>query len=85
MALMVAINVAVMIYKSISAARRKQRLTAIKKRKLAKHAFDTEVKQINEVFDINYGMAEAMKQWRKNNKRKSRRHRDKDNQIEVKV
>jgi hypothetical protein len=64
MAVMIAINVGVMVYKSILESRRQSKLKAIKKRKFEKYNFEIEVKVANDPFSMTAGMAEANKKWR---------------------
>ena len=67
MALMIAINVGVMVYKSVKEARRQKRLKAIKKRNLDKFNHEIEVKTAMTPFDISSGLKDANKLWREKN------------------
>lgn len=67
MALMIAINVGVMIYKSLKASRRQSRLNRVRDRKLEAHNQEIEVKAANKPFTLSAGLAEANALWRKNN------------------
>jgi hypothetical protein len=64
MALMIAINVGVMVYKSVKEARRQKRLKAVKKRNLDKFNQEIEVKTAIKTFDITSGLRDANKLWR---------------------
>jgi hypothetical protein len=64
MALMIAINVGVMVYKSVKEARRQKRLKAVKKRNLEKFNQEIEVKTAIKTFDITSGLRDANKLWR---------------------
>jgi hypothetical protein len=63
MALMMAINVGVMIYKSVKDARRLRRLKAIKENKLEVHKRLTHLKQWKSTHLKKYD--DKMKSWRK--------------------
>lgn len=76
---MIAINVGVMVFKSVKKTRRQRRLNAIKKHKLEKHKQAIELLAANSDFSVSKGMSSAMNLWRQNNKF------DGNNEIEVKV
>jgi len=56
MAIMLAINVAFMVFKSIKEGRRKRRIGEIKKIKIAQHKQITERIEANEVFGPKTGL-----------------------------
>lgn len=57
MAIMIAINIGVMVYKSVKKSRRMRRLTAIKEAKLAKHNAAMELLEANKAFEPVKGMS----------------------------
>ena len=67
MAAMVAINVGVMVYKSVKTSRRQSRLKELKKIRLEAALAAAEKEKIAKTFDIKNGMKEAVKQWKLSN------------------
>jgi len=84
MAIMLAINVAFMVVKSVKNGRRKRRLEEIKKIKIENHKRSIEILKANKTFGIKNGLKQARKQFTMVNG-KYRKTRDLDSEIEVKV